>query len=48
VTFFFDWAECRLVRRIDVSPREVMWSENGELVALLTDDSLFLLRYVLE
>mmetsp|Transcript_20959 Transcript_20959/g.34623 ORF Transcript_20959/g.34623 Transcript_20959/m.34623 type:complete len:958 (-) Transcript_20959:266-3139(-) len=45
VTFFFDWAECRLVRRIDVQPKEVRWSESGELVCLACEDSLFLLRY---
>ena len=45
VTFFFDWVECRLVRRIDVQPKEVKWSESGELVVLVCEDSLFLLRY---
>lgn len=44
MTFFFDWAECRLVRRVDVQPREVKWSDTGDMVALVCDDSLFLLR----
>eukprot|EP00967_Tisochrysis_lutea_P146165 scaffold275491_cov28-Tisochrysis_lutea.AAC.6 len=44
VTFFYDWSDCRLVRRIDVQPREVRWSDTGDMVALVTDDSLFLLR----
>lgn len=45
VCFFFDWAECRLVRRIDVQPKEVKWSESGELVVVVCDESFFVLRY---
>jgi len=30
VTFFYDWAECRLIRRIDAQPKEIKWSESGE------------------
>ena len=39
VTFFFDWQECRMVRRIDVTAKEIVWSENGAprpAVALLS------------
>lgn len=42
---FFDWATGALVRRIEVEPREVYWSESGELVALACDDSCYILRF---
>lgn len=45
VTFFYDWAECRLIRRIDTQPKEVKWSESGDLVCLSTEDSFYVLRY---
>jgi len=45
VCFFFDWVECRLVRRIDVQPKEIKWSDNGDLVVLVCDESFFVLRY---
>ena len=45
VCFFFDWAECRLVRRIDVQPKSIKWSETGELVVLVCEESFFVLRY---
>ena len=45
VCFFFDWAECRLVRRIDVTPKEIKWSESGDLVVVVCEESFFVLRY---
>jgi coatomer subunit beta' len=42
---FYDWDECRIVRRIDVVPRKVFWSESGELVVLACDASFYVLRY---
>ncbi|KAG8252323.1 Coatomer subunit beta', variant 2 [Homalodisca vitripennis] len=41
----YDWDTLELVRRIEIQPRHVYWSESGELVALATDDSYFVLRY---
>ncbi|KAK5087190.1 Coatomer subunit beta' [Lithohypha guttulata] len=41
----FDWATGNLVRRIEVEPREVYWSESGELVALACNDTTYVLRY---
>lgn len=41
----FDWATGSLVRRIEVEPRAVYWSESGELVALACDDTTYILRY---
>lgn len=37
---FFDWATGGLVRRIEVEPRQVYWSESGELVALACEDTV--------
>ncbi len=42
---FFDWDTLELVRRIEIQPRNVFWSENGELVAITTDDSYFVLSH---
>lgn len=42
---FYDWAECRIVRRIDVQVKDVYWSDNGELVALSSESSFYILRF---
>lgn len=42
---FYDWEEGRLVRRIDVGAvRDVIWSDNGELVAIAGDSSFYILQ----
>lgn len=45
VLMLYDWAECRLVRRIDVCPRDVFWNEAGDVVALACEESFYVLRY---
>ncbi|KIW06041.1 uncharacterized protein PV09_03217 [Verruconis gallopava] len=42
---FFDWQTGQLVRRIEVEPRSVYWNEAGELVALATEESVYVLRF---
>lgn len=42
---FYDWDNLTLIRRIEINPKGVFWSENGELVSITTDDSYFILRY---
>lgn len=42
---FYDWETQELVRRIEISPKSVFWSENGELVCISTEDSYFILKY---
>nr|CAG4642317.1 EOG090X01FO [Evadne anonyx] len=42
---FYEWDTLTLIRRIDIQPRGVFWSENGELVCISTEDSYFVLRY---
>lgn len=41
----FDWDTGALVRRIEVEPKDVFWSESGELVTLATEDTFYVLRY---
>ncbi|KAJ5666245.1 uncharacterized protein N7477_008693 [Penicillium maclennaniae] len=41
----FDWESGSLVRRIEVDPKNVYWSESGELVALACEDDFYVLRY---
>ncbi|KAJ9576445.1 hypothetical protein L9F63_006658 [Diploptera punctata] len=42
---FYDWDTLELVRRIEIQPKHVFWSENGELVCLATEESYFILKY---
>ncbi|KAK3687894.1 coatomer WD associated region-domain-containing protein [Podospora appendiculata] len=42
---FFDWQTGGLVRRIEVEPKQVYWSESGELVALACEDTYYVLRF---
>ncbi|WAR15327.1 COPB2-like protein [Mya arenaria] len=45
---FYDWESTELVRRIEITPKNIFWSENGELVCISTDDSFFILKYKAE
>lgn len=42
---FFDWETLALVRRIEIQPKNVFWSENGDLVCISTEESYFILSY---
>ncbi|XP_012544783.1 coatomer subunit beta' isoform X3 [Bombyx mandarina] len=42
---FYDWEHLELVRRIEIQPRHVFWSESGNLVCLATDETYFILKY---
>ncbi|KAK7420541.1 Coatomer subunit beta' [Neonectria punicea] len=42
---FFDWTTGGLVRRIEVEPKEVYWSDSGELVAIACEDTFYVLRF---
>lgn len=42
---FYDWNECRVIRRIDVCPKKVFWAESGEVVVLACESSFYVLRY---
>lgn len=42
---FYDWENQELIRRIEITPKAVYWSENGELVSIATEDSYYVLRF---
>jgi coatomer subunit beta' len=42
---FYDWESQELIRRIEIQPKNVYWSENGELACISTEDSYFILKY---
>lgn len=41
---FLDWEGLNVIRRILERPKAVQWSDSGELVAVLTDDTAFVLK----
>ncbi|ORZ33589.1 coatomer WD associated region-domain-containing protein [Catenaria anguillulae PL171] len=45
---FYDWETGRVVRRIEAAAKAVHWNEVGDMVALVTDDALYVLRYSVE
>ncbi|XP_050309549.1 coatomer subunit beta' [Anthonomus grandis grandis] len=42
---FYDWESLELVRRIEIQPKAVHWSDSGNLVCLATDDSYYILSF---
>lgn len=42
---FYDWDSLELIRRIEIQPRAVYWSDSGKLVCLATEDSYYILSY---
>ncbi|CAH2053584.1 unnamed protein product, partial [Thlaspi arvense] len=42
---FYDWAECRLIQQIDVTVKNLYWAESGDLVAIASDTSFYILKY---
>ncbi|XP_046891713.1 coatomer subunit beta'-like [Hypomesus transpacificus] len=45
---FYDWENAELVRRIEIQPKHIFWSDSGELVCIATEESFFVLRYLSE
>ncbi|XP_041377525.1 coatomer subunit beta'-like isoform X2 [Gigantopelta aegis] len=45
---FYDWDSTELVRRIEITPKQIYWSETGELVCIATEESFFILKYSTE
>eukprot|EP01121_Diplochlamys_sp_Union-15-3_P002556 TRINITY_DN1226_c0_g1_i1.p1 TRINITY_DN1226_c0_g1~~TRINITY_DN1226_c0_g1_i1.p1 ORF type:complete len:1025 (-),score=223.71 TRINITY_DN1226_c0_g1_i1:90-3164(-) len=41
----YDWKECRLIRKIDVAPKAVFWSDNGEFSTIACESSFYVLKY---
>lgn len=42
---FYDWETTELVRRIEITPKLVYWSENGQLICIACEDSFYVLQY---
>ncbi|XP_024518883.1 coatomer subunit beta'-1 [Selaginella moellendorffii] len=42
---FYDWAECRMIRRIDVTVKNIFWADSGDLVAITSEKSFYILKY---
>ncbi|QPG74262.1 hypothetical protein FOA43_001587 [Brettanomyces nanus] len=42
---FYDWESGQLVRRVDVEAENVVWSENGELVLIISSGTAFALSF---
>jgi len=42
---FYDWETAQLVRRIEISAKHVIWSEDGKLVTIAGEDSFYILKY---
>jgi len=42
---FWDWETGEIVRRIDVEAKSIIWSGTGTLVAIVADDSYYILRF---
>ncbi|XP_045784385.1 coatomer subunit beta' isoform X2 [Maniola jurtina] len=42
---FYDWENLELIRRIEIQPRHVFWSESGNLVCLASDEAYYVLKY---
>ncbi|XP_074535727.1 coatomer subunit beta'-like [Halichoeres trimaculatus] len=45
---FYDWESAELIRRIEIQPKHIFWSDSGELVCIATSESFFVLRYLSE
>ncbi|XP_053293394.1 coatomer subunit beta' isoform X1 [Pleuronectes platessa] len=43
---FYDWENTELVRRIEIQPKHIFWSDSGELACIATEESFFILRYL--
>ncbi|KAI8354809.1 coatomer WD associated region-domain-containing protein [Mortierella sp. GBAus27b] len=41
----YDWESGQTVRRIDCEPKNVYWSETGDLMTIACNDSFYILRY---
>merc|ERR1719495_2477264 len=42
---FYDWETNQLIRRIEIQPKAVHWSETGERCCIVTEESYFILKY---
>jgi coatomer subunit beta' len=45
---FYDWDTGHVIRRIEIAAKHVYWSENGDMVAIAGEESLYILKYAEE
>ncbi|RKP18398.1 coatomer subunit beta [Rozella allomycis CSF55] len=45
---FYDWETCKLIRRIDITAKNVYWSDNNELLAIVSEESFYVLKLNVE
>lgn len=41
----YDWESSRLVRRVDVDAQQIFWSDSGDLVAITTEETFYVLKF---
>jgi coatomer subunit beta' len=41
---FFDWETQTVIRTIEISPKDVLWNEDGTKVALISDEGVYILN----
>lgn len=41
---FYEWDTLELIRRIEIQPKNVFWSENGEAVCIATEETFYILK----
>lgn len=42
---FYDWEDCSIIRKIEITPKAVYWSDSGEFVVIACDTSFFILQF---
>ncbi|RAL41296.1 hypothetical protein DM860_010090 [Cuscuta australis] len=42
---FYDWTDCRLIRRIDVNVKNLYWADSGDLLTIASDTTFYILKY---
>ena len=42
---FYDWETAKVIRRIDVSPKKVIWNDTNTIAALATNEEVYFLQY---
>jgi len=40
---FYDWETAKVIRRIDVSPKKVIWNDTNTIAALATNEEVYFL-----
>lgn len=41
----YDWESLKLIRRVEITCRAVYWADAGDTLAVVSDESFFVLKY---